>query len=106
MLDGHAGDSDVATGDIEDAAGIATDSQLGCARSMDGQVLVDDQLPAGQGDGARDGKVDGVARGGIRNRLAERARPAVVEVGDGEGSPLDYTSRAQDRRQQRKKHHD
>ena len=46
-------------------------------RPQDRQVLVDQQLAAGQGDDAVDGEADDLAPGGIGNRFSQGTRPIV-----------------------------
>ena len=85
--DGHGH----AAADVEDPAGVvAADGQSVRARAVDGQVVRDAQLAAGQRDRAvasRGGEVDQVGAGqgvGVEDRLPQRAGAAVGEVLDRE----------------------
>src|SRR5262249_45548750 len=72
--DRQAVQRDVGGADEEHAhARAASDREVRRPRTLDGQVLVDGELAAGEDDGAGDGEVDRVARGGGRDLIAQRA---------------------------------
>src|SRR5262249_23303709 len=80
VVDGHGN----AAADPEDPAGVvAADGQPVSAWAVDGQIVRDAQLTAGQGDGAvtsPGSEVDHVFAGvgiGVEDRLAQRAGAAV-----------------------------
>src|SRR5438552_1517157 len=93
VADGQAGDGHGrSAADVKDAAGVvAADGQLFGAGTIDGQVVRDVQLTAGEGDGALHfgGEVDRIRAGvgiSIQDRLPQRAGAAVGEVQDREGA--------------------
>src|SRR5262249_43069249 len=86
--DGQAGDGDRVEPDLEDARGVLTaDGQQVGARAGDGDVLVDEQLAAGQPNGVTvevGGELEGVAVLGQGDLTPEGAGARVEEARDGQ----------------------
>ncbi len=90
VRDGQPGDRDAgACEDVKDALRVvATDHRGAGARPLDGKVLGKIELPARQGDGAAQGRIeeDGVPTGRGGDLGAERTRTAIDQVRDREGT--------------------
>src|SRR5439155_21587499 len=85
----HAGDGDQSRGDIEDAklrraaGSTSLDSQLAGPWSRNRQVLVDNQLTGGQGNGAQAGsEINRVAGRSAGNGSTQRSGAVVARVRD------------------------
>src|SRR5262249_16120873 len=90
VAEGQAGDAHGrgAAAEVEDARGVvAADAEDVGAGPGDVQVLVEGDLPGGEGDGAGQagGEVDRAAGGGVGDLLAQGAGAGVVEGGHGGG---------------------
>jgi len=80
----------IAGGDVEDAGTVVSrDGDRVCEGGrIDGEVLVDDELSAGEGDGlvVEPGvEIDRIACGGSSDLVAQRTGARVVRVEDGSG---------------------
>ena len=86
--DGQVGDGDdLARADMEHAAGrVAVHGQVGCARTHDSHVFIDEKFAADQRDRAGDGKINCVPIGCAGEDAAQSASSgAIVRCGgDGE----------------------
>ena len=80
---GQAGDGDERARDVERAAGgVPVHSQISRAGTEDGHVVADQQRAAGQQDGAGDAWAKGnrLRIGSVRERVAQRAGPAILSI--------------------------